>query len=206
MAALRDVDYVVLFSDPNVEALLDFLRPTSRQGHRFTADTVPERATAARLGIRVAIVGDPKDHSPRSFLSSVHKAPMSEPRFLVCDWSLGEIVHTFPAVAALRETFPIAKMVWMTHRRGNLSWRAAALLRKSGPPRLARWPPCAKPWRVFANLSGMPRINSGLVEVRRASFFWQREAGWDFPRTPSANSASRFFTASLGETHRDSHC
>jgi hypothetical protein len=36
---------------------------------------VPERATAARLGIRVAIVGDPKDHSTRDLLESVRKAP-----------------------------------------------------------------------------------------------------------------------------------
>jgi heptosyltransferase I len=43
---------------------------------------------------------------------------MSEPRFLVLRLgSLGDIVHTFPAVAALRETFPIAKIVWMTHPR-----------------------------------------------------------------------------------------
>jgi D-glycero-beta-D-manno-heptose 1-phosphate adenylyltransferase len=76
VAALRAVDYVVLFSEPNVEALLDFLRPdVHAKGTDYTADTVPERATAARLGIRVAIVGDPKDHSTRDFLDSVRKAP-----------------------------------------------------------------------------------------------------------------------------------
>jgi heptosyltransferase-1 len=43
---------------------------------------------------------------------------MSEPRFLVLRLgSLGDIVHTFPAVAALRETFPAAEIVWMTHPR-----------------------------------------------------------------------------------------
>jgi len=36
---------------------------------------VPERATAARLGIRVAVVGDPKDHSTRELLASIRKAP-----------------------------------------------------------------------------------------------------------------------------------
>jgi rfaE bifunctional protein nucleotidyltransferase chain/domain len=76
VAALRAVDYVVLFSEPNVEALLEFLRPdVHAKGTDYTADTVPERATAARLGIRVAIVGDPKDHSTRDFLDSVRKAP-----------------------------------------------------------------------------------------------------------------------------------
>src|SRR5271170_6197498 len=76
VAALRTVDYVVLFSDPNVEALLDFLRPdVHAKGTDYSAETVPERATAARLGIRVAIVGDPKDHSTRDFLDSVRKVP-----------------------------------------------------------------------------------------------------------------------------------
>jgi bifunctional ADP-heptose synthase (sugar kinase/adenylyltransferase) len=76
VAALRVVDYVVVFSEPNVEALLEFLRPdVHAKGTDYTADTVPERATAVRLGIRVAIVGDPKDHSTREFLDFVRKAP-----------------------------------------------------------------------------------------------------------------------------------
>jgi rfaE bifunctional protein nucleotidyltransferase chain/domain len=76
VAALRAVDYVVLFSEPNVENLLEFLRPdVHAKGTDYTAETVPERATAVRLGIRVAIVGDPKRHSTRDFLDSVRKAP-----------------------------------------------------------------------------------------------------------------------------------
>lgn len=46
---------------------------------------------------------------------------MSEPRFLVVRLgSLGDIVHTFPAVSALRETFPGAEIVWLTHPRWRL--------------------------------------------------------------------------------------
>ena len=76
VGALRSVDYVLLFSEPNVEALLQELRPDFHaKGTDYTADSVPERATSARLGIRVAIVGDPKDHSTREFLDSVRKAP-----------------------------------------------------------------------------------------------------------------------------------
>lgn len=76
VAALRAVDYVVLFSEPNVETLLEFLRPdVHAKGTDYTAGTVPERAIADRLGIRVAIVGDPKDHSTRDLLDSIRKAP-----------------------------------------------------------------------------------------------------------------------------------
>ena len=76
VAALRSVDYVVLFSEPNVESLLECLRPdVHAKGTDYTAETVPERATAQRLGIKVAIVGDPKDHSTRDLLESVRKAP-----------------------------------------------------------------------------------------------------------------------------------
>jgi D-glycero-beta-D-manno-heptose 1-phosphate adenylyltransferase len=76
VGALRSVDYVLVFSEPNVEALLEDLCPdVHTKGTDYTTDTVPERATSARLGIRVAIVGDPKDHSTRQFLNSVRKAP-----------------------------------------------------------------------------------------------------------------------------------
>jgi D-glycero-beta-D-manno-heptose 1-phosphate adenylyltransferase len=76
VAALRAVDYVVLFGEPTVETLLEFLRPdVHAKGTDYTLETVPERATAARLGIRVAIVGDPKDHSTRDFLESVRQGP-----------------------------------------------------------------------------------------------------------------------------------
>ena len=76
VAALRSVDYVILFNELSVESLLEDLRPdVHAKGTDYTAETVPERATAQRLGIRVAIVGDPKDHSTRDLLESVRKAP-----------------------------------------------------------------------------------------------------------------------------------
>src|SRR6202165_1771173 len=76
VAALRAVDYVLLFSAPSVKSLLEDLRPdVHAKGSDYTTETVPERATAARLGIKVAIVGDPKNHSTRDLLESVRKAP-----------------------------------------------------------------------------------------------------------------------------------
>src|SRR5215831_13923808 len=76
VAALRAVDYVVIFPEPNVEALLEELRPdVHAKGTDYSAESVPERATADRLGIRVAIVGAPKNHSTRELLRSVRQAP-----------------------------------------------------------------------------------------------------------------------------------
>jgi rfaE bifunctional protein nucleotidyltransferase chain/domain len=76
VAALRCVDSVVLFAESNVETLLEELRPdVHAKGTDYSAETVPERAVAARLGIRVAIVGDPKDHSTRELIESIRKAP-----------------------------------------------------------------------------------------------------------------------------------
>jgi D-glycero-beta-D-manno-heptose 1-phosphate adenylyltransferase len=76
VAALHAVDFVVLFPEPNVEALLGELRPhVHAKGTDYTQETVPERSTAERLGIRIAIVGDPKDHSTRELIESVRKAP-----------------------------------------------------------------------------------------------------------------------------------
>jgi D-glycero-beta-D-manno-heptose 1-phosphate adenylyltransferase len=75
VAGLRCVDYVVVFAEPTVEKLLEELRPdVHAKGTDYTTETVPERATAGRLGIRVAIVGDPKDHSTKSLFESIRKA------------------------------------------------------------------------------------------------------------------------------------
>ena len=74
VAALRSVDYVTIFTDGNVEGLLESLRPdVHAKGTDYTTESVPERAVAKRLGIRVAIVGDPKDHSTRTLLETIRK-------------------------------------------------------------------------------------------------------------------------------------
>jgi rfaE bifunctional protein nucleotidyltransferase chain/domain len=74
VASLRAVDFVLLFAEPNVESLLEYLRPdVHAKGTDYTEQNVPERAVSDRLGIRVAIVGDPKDHSTRGFLDAIRK-------------------------------------------------------------------------------------------------------------------------------------
>jgi len=70
VAALRCVDYVTIFSDATVDRLLTLLRPDVHcKGTDYTVDTVPERDTVHAYGGRIAIVGDPKDHSTTALLS-----------------------------------------------------------------------------------------------------------------------------------------
>ena len=69
VAALRCVDYVVIFPEPTVGPLLEALRPDVHcKGTDYTADSVPERGIVQAYGGRTAIVGDPKDHSTRDLL------------------------------------------------------------------------------------------------------------------------------------------
>ena len=64
VAGLRDVDYVVVFSEPNVESLLRLVQPDVHcKGTDYTIDTVPERTVVSAYGGRTAIVGDAKEHS-----------------------------------------------------------------------------------------------------------------------------------------------
>lgn len=75
VAALAAVDYVVIFDEPNVEALLTAIRPdVHAKGTDYTAETVPECKLAAELGIRIAIVGDPKRHSTRELLARLSRS------------------------------------------------------------------------------------------------------------------------------------
>jgi D-glycero-beta-D-manno-heptose 1-phosphate adenylyltransferase len=69
LAALADVDAVVIFSEPDVRALVRDIRPDIHaKGTDYTCDTVPERDVVAESGGRVAIVGDPKEHSTSDML------------------------------------------------------------------------------------------------------------------------------------------
>ena len=72
VAALRGVDYVVIFPEPTVAPLLLALKPDVHcKGTDYTVETVPERDTVRSYGGRIAIVGDPKDHSTRDLLTRI---------------------------------------------------------------------------------------------------------------------------------------
>jgi D-glycero-beta-D-manno-heptose 1-phosphate adenylyltransferase len=74
VAGLAATDYVVIFDEPNVEGLLRDLRPdVHAKGTDYAIETVPERETAAEYGIRVAIVGDPKNHSTRDLIARIRE-------------------------------------------------------------------------------------------------------------------------------------
>jgi len=69
VAALESVTYVTVFDEPTVEELLLALKPDIHaKGTDYTEDSVPERDVVRSYGGRVAIVGDPKDHSTSAIL------------------------------------------------------------------------------------------------------------------------------------------
>jgi D-glycero-beta-D-manno-heptose 1-phosphate adenylyltransferase len=78
LAALADVDAVVIFPEPDVRALVREIRPdVHAKGRDYTAETVPERDEVLAWGGRVEIVGDPKDHSTSELIRSRLGRPRS---------------------------------------------------------------------------------------------------------------------------------
>lgn len=78
LAALADVDAIVVFPEPDVRALIRELRPdVQAKGTDYTEQSVPEGDLVREYGGRVAIVGDPKNHSATEFLR--HRASQSKP-------------------------------------------------------------------------------------------------------------------------------
>jgi D-glycero-beta-D-manno-heptose 1-phosphate adenylyltransferase len=71
LAALADIDAVVIFPEPDVRAIIREIRPdVHAKGTDYTADTVPEADLVRELGGRVEIVGDPKNHSASEIIRS----------------------------------------------------------------------------------------------------------------------------------------
>jgi D-glycero-beta-D-manno-heptose 1-phosphate adenylyltransferase len=77
LAALADVDAVVIFPERDVRALIREIHPDIQaKGTDYTVDSVPEADTVREYGGRVAIVGDPKDHSA----SEIIRTRLTPPR------------------------------------------------------------------------------------------------------------------------------
>ena len=74
LAALADVDTVLIFDEPDVRALVREIRPdVHAKGTDYTAESVPERDTVIECGGRVEIVGDPKNHSATEFIEKMER-------------------------------------------------------------------------------------------------------------------------------------
>jgi D-glycero-beta-D-manno-heptose 1-phosphate adenylyltransferase len=72
VAGVRGVDYVTIFPEETVSPLLTLLKPDVHcKGTDYTVESVPERDTVLAYGGRIAIVGDPKDHSTRELLARI---------------------------------------------------------------------------------------------------------------------------------------
>lgn len=72
LGALRPVDAVVVFGEDTVDELVRRLRPdVQAKGTDYTEDSVPEAETVRALGGRVAIAGDPKEHSARELIARI---------------------------------------------------------------------------------------------------------------------------------------
>ena len=72
LASMDCVDYVLLFDAPTVDGILKELKPdVHAKGTDYTEESVPERETVRAYGGRVAIVGDPKDHSTRDLIQTI---------------------------------------------------------------------------------------------------------------------------------------
>jgi rfaE bifunctional protein nucleotidyltransferase chain/domain len=71
LAALADVDAVVVFPEPDVRAIIREIHPdVHAKGTDYTEESVPEGDTVREYGGRVAIVGDPKNHSASEIIRS----------------------------------------------------------------------------------------------------------------------------------------
>lgn len=72
IAALRFVDAVTIFDEPTVTELILAIRPdVHTKGTDYTEANVPERDVVISIGGRVAIVGDPKDHSSSEMIDAL---------------------------------------------------------------------------------------------------------------------------------------
>jgi len=72
VSALRCVDHVVVFDEPDVSRIIETLRPAVHaKGSDYSEDTVPEREKVRAYGGQVRIAGDPKDHSTRDVIRKI---------------------------------------------------------------------------------------------------------------------------------------
>ena len=199
VAAVRGVDYVVIFGEETVERLLLLLKPDVHcKGTDYTVETVPERAVVRAYGGRTAIVGDPKDHSTRDLLSQGSRVAddfkpernsssssvsarwatsctpfRSPPLFGVRFPRRASTGSSAPNIVELLDLVPVIDRRLVINDRGSV-------LRAIGELRRARYDVALDlqgliKSAVLARLSGAPRVigfASSYVRERPASLFY----------------------------------
>lgn len=79
LSSLEMVDAVLIFSQENVVPILETVRPHCHaKGTDYTVDSVPERETSRKLGIRIAITGDPKDHASSTLIDRLRSGGLTD--------------------------------------------------------------------------------------------------------------------------------
>lgn len=74
LSHLDCVDWIVVFDEPTVAAVLRALKPHFHaKGTDYTEETVPERDVVAEWGGRTVICGDPKEHSTTDMLAEIRR-------------------------------------------------------------------------------------------------------------------------------------
>ena len=74
LSALTCVDFVVVFDEPDVRGVIRALKPAVHvKGTDYTPETIPERDEVLAYGGRVAVAGDPKNHSTTAALEALRK-------------------------------------------------------------------------------------------------------------------------------------
>lgn len=74
VSSIRGVSYVTIFRDRSPGRLIGDLKPDVHcKGTDYTPDSVPEAEVVRSYGGRVAIVGDPKDHSTTELLEKLRQ-------------------------------------------------------------------------------------------------------------------------------------
>ncbi len=72
LASFEFVDYVTIFNETTVEKTLKILKPHYHaKGTDYTKDTVPEKDTSLKYGIKIVIVGDKKSHSTKDIIKTI---------------------------------------------------------------------------------------------------------------------------------------
>jgi rfaE bifunctional protein nucleotidyltransferase chain/domain len=74
VASIRGVDYVCFFEEPSADVLIRLLQPdVHAKGTDYTEGNVPERDSVLSYGGRIAITGDPKEHSTKDLIGEIRR-------------------------------------------------------------------------------------------------------------------------------------